>query len=504
MNGTKYKIGVVGGGTMGRGIVQLFAQAGHEMRCFDAVPGAADAAISYVSEMLSRQVSKGKIALAHFESIAARVRACRSLDDLAACDIVVEAIVEDLELKTELFRALEDIVSNETILATNTSSLLVSAIAGACRHPQRVAGLHFFNPVPLMKVAEVIPGVRTNEATVAALRALVDDAGHRAVIASDQPGFLVNHAGRGLYTEGLRIVEESVASPADVDTVLKNGAGFRMGPFELLDLTGLDVSGKVMQSIYDQFLHEPRFRPSSLVQPRVAAGLFGRKTGEGWYLYAENKRAEAVERRLPALPNSLRVWVDPQADESDAIMRAVSRLRISPVDHAKDADLILVQCWGVDATAYCAVNHLDARRCVAIDPLPGFALHRTLMLTATTHSEARDAAMALCGSDGTPFTVINDSCGFIVQRVLATIVNIACDIAQRRIASVTDIEDAVTLGLGYPHGPLGWGDRIGPTRIMQILSKLLSTTGDPRYRPSPWLRRRAALGISLLSAEPAR
>jgi 3-hydroxybutyryl-CoA dehydrogenase len=126
------------------------------------------------------------------------------------------------------------------------------------------------------------------------------------------------------------------------------------------------------------------------------------------------------------------------------------------------------------------------------------------MLTATTHSEARDAAMALCGSDGTPFTVINDSCGFIVQRVLATIVNIACDIAQRRIAAVADIEDAVTLGLGYPHGPLNWGDRIGPTRIMQILSKLLSTTGDPRYRPSPWLRRRAALGISLLSAEPAR
>jgi 3-hydroxybutyryl-CoA dehydrogenase len=499
-----YTIGVVGGGIMGRGIVQLFVQAGHNLRCFDAKPGAANAAIGYVGEMLSRSVAKGKLTSAQFESMADRMRPCDSLDDLAGCNIVVEAIVEDLERKIELFRALEGLVSNDSILATNTSSLLVSSIAGVCLHPERVAGLHFFNPVPLMKVAEVIPGARTSASTVAALTALIADAGHRAVIAADQPGFLVNHAGRGLYTEGLRIIEESVASAADVDTILRNGAGFRMGPFELLDLTGLDVSGKVMQSIYDQFQHEPRFRPSSLVQPRVAAGLFGRKTGQGWYVYVENKRAEAVERSLPALPGSLRVWVDPQADDRDAILQLSSRLPIALVDLPKDADLILVQGWGVDATGYCAANNLDARRCVAIDPLPGFAQHRTLMLTATTQRETRDAAVALCGSDGTTLTVINDSCGFVVQRVLATIVNIACDIAQRRIASVADIEDAVTLGLGYPRGPLEWGDKIGPARVMQILAKLMSATGDPRYRPSPWLRRRAALGISLLSAEPMR
>jgi 3-hydroxybutyryl-CoA dehydrogenase len=500
----KHHIGVVGTGTMGRGIIQLLLQAGHDVHCFDAAQGAVVPAADYVLGMLRRNVDKGKISAGDMQAIPARMHVCGTLADLADCAIVIEAIVEDLTIKLELFRMLEGIVAKTAILATNTSSLLVSAIAAGCRHQERVAGLHFFNPVPLMKVAEVIPGVRTGPSTVATLTALIADAGHRAVISADQPGFLVNHAGRGLYTEGLRIVEESVSNPADIDMVLRNAAGFRMGPFELLDLTGLDVSGKVMQSIYDQFHHEPRFRPSSLVQPRIAAGLFGRKAGEGWYVYAENNREGTVGRSWPALPNQLRVWLDPKADDRIAILQILGRLAVKQVELPTEADLILVQCWGIDATAYCTAHHLDATRTIAIDPLPGFAHHRTLMLTATTDSEARDAAAALCGSDGMGFTVINDSCGFIVQRVLATIVNIACDIAQRRIASVADIEDAVTLGLGYPCGPLTWGDRIGPTRVLQILTNLMSSTGDPRYRPSPWLRRRAALGVSLLSAEPMR
>lgn len=503
------QIGVVGTGTMGRGIIQLLLQAGHELHFHDSTPGAAAQAAEYVLGMLRRVLDKGKMSASEFEALPARMHACDTLAQLAHCDIVIEAIVEDLSVKTELFRKLEGLVADSAILATNTSSLLVSAIAAGCRHPGRVAGLHFFNPVPLMKVAEVIPGVRTDAATVAALATLISDAGHRAVIAADQPGFLVNHAGRGLYTEGLRIVEESVASPAEVDRVLKHAAGFRMGPFELLDLTGLDVSGKVMQSIYDQFQHEPRFRPSPLVPPRIAAGLLGRKSLRGWYTYAGEKKEEMVERSYPAWPNRLRVWLDPQADEKPAMLQllstaAVQALDLEEVASAADADLIVIQCWGWDATGYCAAHGLDATRCVAIDPLPGFARHRTLMLTATTRSEVRDCAAALFRADGTSITVINDSCGFIAQRILAMIVNIASDIAQRRIAAVADIEDAVTLGLGYPFGPLTWGDRIGPARVLQVLSRLQASTGDPRYRPSPWLRRRAALGCSLLSPEPAR
>jgi 3-hydroxybutyryl-CoA dehydrogenase len=344
---------------------------------------------------------------------------------------------------------------------------------------------------------------------------LVATTGHRAVVAADQPGFLVNHAGRGLYTEGLRLLEERVADVAAIDGLLREAAGFRMGPFELLDLTGLDVSGRVMESIYAQFYQEPRFRPSSLVPPRIAAGLFGRKTQRGWYDYEPNAVARpSAPTRTPMptpnpappapVPPGLRVWIDPAADEHRAITRLVADSGAKIRGGAADADLILVQFWGQDATGYCAAHGLDAGRCVAVDPLPGLTRRRTLMQTVATSAAARDAARVLFESDGVGCTIISDSPGFVIQRVLATIVNIAAEIAQRGIAAVADIEAGVTLGLGYPHGPLTWGDRIGAGRIVAILDALLRASGDPRYRASAWLRRRAALGLSLLNPEPER
>ncbi len=204
------------------------------------------------------------------------------------------------------------------------------------------------------------------------------------------------------------------------------------------------------------------------------------------------------------MPPGLRVWIDPAADEHRAIARLVAAVGAEIRGGPTDVDLILVQFWGQDATGYCESQGLDAGRCVAVDPLPGLTRRRTLMQTVATSPAARDAARAVFESDGVECTVISDSLGFVLQRVLATIVNIAADIAQRGIADVADIEAAVTLGLGYPHGPLGWGDRIGARRIVGILDGLLAASGDPRYRASPWLRRRAALGLSLLSPEPER
>jgi 3-hydroxyacyl-CoA dehydrogenase len=319
----KLKIAVIGAGTMGRGIVQLFAQAGHRVHCFDSFEGAAGKAVEFVVGMIGRGVEKGRIDAEEFERIRGQIHAAATMQDLADCDVLIEAIVEDLEAKRALFRSLEAVVSPQAILASNTSSLVVAEIAAACVYPQRVAGLHFFNPVPLMKVAEVIAAVRTAPAVVTTLRDLVAGAGHRAVVAADQPGFLVNHAGRGLYTEGLRLLEEQSASVDQIDLVLREAAGFRMGPFELLDLTGLDVSSKVMSSIYEQFQQEPRFRPSSLVPPRVAAGLFGRKTGQGWYAYERDARQVPPTPPVPALPAGLEVWVAPKATECDALKALV-------------------------------------------------------------------------------------------------------------------------------------------------------------------------------------
>lgn len=498
------KIAVVGAGTMGRGIVQLFAQAGHRVHCFDSFDGAAAKAVDFVTGMIGRGVEKGRLTAEAFDRIRGRMHVAAALSDLADCDVVIEAVVEDLGVKRDLFRQLEAVVSPRTVLASNTSSLVVAEIAAALAHPERVAGLHFFNPVPLMKVAEVIAAVRTDPIVVKTLRDLVTGAGHRAVVAADQPGFLVNHAGRGLYTEGLRVLEEQSASVDQIDLVLREAAGFRMGPFELLDLTGLDVSSKVMSSIYEQFQQEPRFRPSSLVAPRVAAGLFGRKTGRGWYAYEGDAKQLPPVAPPPSLPQGLKVWVAPDANDRGALQALVNDAGARWVESPEPDALLVVQPWGVDATGEAVAQRLDPMRCVAVDPLPGWARHRTLMLTAVTSAAMRDAAHALLAHDGVGVSVINDSPGFIVQRVLATIVNIAAQIAQRGIASVDDIEDAVTLGLGYPHGPLTWGDRIGGDKVLAILRRMQSVTGDPRYRPSPWLERRVALGLSLCTPEASR
>lgn len=500
----KIIVGVVGAGAMGRGIIQLFAQAGHPVRCYDTQAGAAASAVDYVLDMLRRNVEKGRLDALDFERIRASIGVAGDLPALAGCGVVIEAIVEDLGVKRELFRSLEEILGDDAVLATNTSSLTVSEIAAGCAKPERVAGLHFFNPVPLMKVAEVIAAVCTAPATVQLLKTITEGTGHRAVVTADQPGFLVNHAGRGLYTEGLRVVEEQVASPVDVDDVLREAMGFRMGPFELLDLTGLDVSSRVMTSIYEQFQQEPRFRPSSLVAPRVAAGLYGRKSGEGWYSYDAGKPVRPAARAVPALATGLRVWVDPHAPHADALKALAVAAGITLVTRSPDADLSVVQPWGVDATATALSLGLDPVATVAVDPMTPFELRRTLMLTTVTSAAARDAAHALLASDGVPVTLINDSGGFIAQRVMATIVNIAANIAQRGIASVADLEDSVKLGLGYPHGPLAWGDRIGAARILAILRAQQDATGDPRYRPSPWLVRRVALGLPLVAPEAVR
>lgn len=500
----KPAIAVIGAGTMGRGIIQLFAQAGHPVHCFDAVAGAATKAVQFVIEMIQRGVDKGRISQGDVDAIAARLKPCEQITELAGCELVIEAVVEDLAVKRALFQSLENVVASTATLASNTSSLMIAELAAGCRHPERVAGLHFFNPVPLMRVVEVIAAVRTAPAVVEGLAVFVNATGHRAVIAADQPGFLVNHAGRGYYTEALRVLEEQAASVVEIDTVLREAAGFRMGPFELLDLTGLDVSGKVMESIYEQFQHEPRFRPSALVRPRIAAGLHGRKTGEGWYRYENGQQIVPAAREIPALAPGLKVWIDPAADQHDGLAALLAERGAALEAVAGRADLLLVQFWGIDATRYCVEQGLDAHRCVAIDPLPGLDRHRTLMLTTVTTAAARDAALALLAGSAPGATLIGDSPGFITQRVLATIVNIACNIAQRGIARVADIEAAVKLGLGYPLGPLAWGDAIGAPRLLAILEGMQACTFDPRYRPSPWLTRRVALGLSLRTEEAGR
>ncbi len=502
-------VGVVGAGLMGRGIAQVAAQAGYVVRLHDNRPGAASQARQEILDTLATLAARGKIPPEQAAGADARLIAADALQDLHDCELVIEAIVESLPAKQALFRDLEAVVSPLCVLATNTSSLLVTEVASACSAPQRVGGLHFFSPVPRMKLAEVIPGVRSAPGLAQTLVAFTRRLGHTPVVARDTPGFIANHASRGYQPEALRIAGEQICDFADIDAILRDACGFRMGPFELFDLTGLDVSHPAGESIYRQWFDEARHQPSIITRQRLAGGVLGRKTGQGFYRYDENgKRVEpesgvdavlAVDRNIP-------VWIAP----SELPFRATLAARVvaggatlEAAETPSDAALCLVLPVGDDATAECVRLNLNALRVVAVDPLFASVRH-TIMLTPVTSGAMRDQARAILQLEGAAVTCIQDSPGFVAQRIAATIVNNACAMAQQGIATPQDIDQTVRLALGYPQGPFAMGDALGAVTILRILERLHARYLEPRYRSSAWLSRRAALGLPLGTVASAR
>jgi 3-hydroxybutyryl-CoA dehydrogenase len=499
------KVAVIGAGAMGRGIAQIAAQAGSQVWLYDTQPEAIAKARVAVFQQWDKLQEKGRLTAEAVEGYKSRLLAASSLNDLAECDLVVEAIVEKLEIKKSLFTDLENVLKPEAVLATNTSSLSVTAIAAALQRPAQFAGYHFFNPVPLMKVVEVIAGLKTNPQVCERLTEFARQMGHTPVQAQDTPGFIVNHAGRGYGTEALRIVSEGVADFATIDRILRDQVGFKLGPFELFDLTALDVSHHVIESIYHQYYEEPRYRPNVITAQRLAGGVVGKKVGEGFYKYAEGVAQVPAEPPVPVVANIPPVWVSPRAARRMELLQLLKNLGATIETGASPSPeaLTIVAPLGFDITTVAVVERLDPARTVGIDMLfdDGATKRRVLATNPATRNDMRDAAHALFARDGKSVSVIRDSGGFVTQRVVATIVNIASDICQQRICSPQDLETAVTLGLAYPMGPLAMGNRLGPDSILEVLFNLQTVYGDPRYRPSPWLRRRGAIGLSLMHTE---
>ena len=498
-------VGVIGTGAMGRGIVQVAAAGGINVLITDARPSAAQEARDFVGKMLVRAAEKGTITRADADAAVNRVRIVDSLADLKPCHVVIEAIVENLDAKRQLFAELENIVTPECILATNTSSLSVTTIAAKLKTPQRFGGFHFFNPVPLMRLVEVIDGLQTEDWVSQALMQLGKRMTREPVRLTDAPGFLVNQVGRGFTIEAAHLVQEGISTFADVDRVMRDVGGFRMGPFELMELTGLDVTQPASELIYNQFFQEPRYRPNLIMRSRYEAGVLGRKTKKGFYDYdAEMKPIVASEAPAPdARPAT--VWVSHADDHGHAVLIELLKKLSAPIEIGPVPTLnalILVTPIGEDATTCAVEQKLDARRTVAVDTLFPLVKRRTIMATPITETAFRAAAHGLLAADGVPVTVCRDSPGFIAQRILAMIVNIGCSIAQSRTAEPADIDKAVTLGLNYPNGPFKFGDLLGPARVHKVLSSMYRIYGDPRYRPNIWLTRRANLGVSLLTPEP--
>ena len=486
-------IGVIGAGTMGRGIADLAARGGFSVTLHDAAANAAAHAVATIRDGMDRDVGKGRMTRPEAEALAGRL-AVGDLATAATADLVVEAALEEITVKQSLFREISRLAAPTAILTTNTSSLSIAAIAEAVNDPSRFAGLHFFNPPTRIRAVEIVRGPATTAATVATLRSVAEALGQRAFVVGDTPGFLVNHIGRALTGEALRMLDEGVAAPAEIDRIARDALHFRMGPFELLDLVGLDVSAAVAGQIWRAFGEEPRFRPAPIVADRVATGLLGRKSGRGFYDYDSSGRPlGAAEPEASGVPEPVRlVGFDASAAPRIAGLFPPEMVTSDPSATA------VVGPVGSSAAMEARRLGLDPSRTVAIDTI--FTDRVTLAgppgITAAVAAGVRAA--------GRPVSVVADGPGMPAQRIATMMVLIAAEAAAAGIATPEDIDAAARLALAYPQGPFELCDTVGAKTIVAIAAGLFALTGDPRWRPSAWLDRYAQSSSRIAQSQPVQ
>jgi 3-hydroxybutyryl-CoA dehydrogenase len=532
-------VGVVGAGTMGAGIAQVAAVAGHRVLLIDAVPGAARRGVAGIRERVTAQVARGRLDVNPDALDLEAIDEADGLIALAECGIVIEAIVEDLAAKRALFAELEGIVGPDCILASNTSSLAPTALAAGLEHPGRVVGLHFFNPVPAMKLVEVISGLATVPAIADAAADLATRWGKTVVRSTATPGFIVNRIARPYYAEAWRVWEEHACAPDVIDAVLTGAGGFRMGPFALMDLIGHDVNEAVTRSVWAAFGYDPRFAPALTQRALVEAGWLGRKSGHGVYAYADGTVSAAepgtpgtpapgeppgatpgpaavTEHTADGRPSPLRPLLDRAQVEVTVDVDVANEVE-SPAAAGTDRPVgsgtgrsgtarsgtglphgavglpsggLLVPCDGATATSLAAVL---GRPVIVADRMldPARATAIAIAASAGCPPAVLAEAAGLLAAAGLAVRVIEDTPGLIVTRTVAMLVNLALDAVAGHVASEADIDTAMRLGVNYPLGPLAWGRQWGMGAVLRVLDRLEDWYRDGHYRASPLLRRMA-------------
>ena len=495
-------VAVIGAGAMGAGIAQIAAQAGHPVRLLDLKPGAAAQAIAALRATFGKLADKGRLTPEAAAAAGARLTVADSTAELHDATLVVEAVVERLEIKRQLFAELEGLVGAHCILATNTSSISITAIAAGLRRPQQVLGMHFFNPAPLMALVEVVSGLATDAAVA---RAIYDTAlawGKSPVHTKSSPGFIVNRVARPFYAEGLRLLSEQAGAPATIDAVMREAGGFRMGPFELMDLIGHDVNFAVTRSVFDAYFSDPRFTPSLIQQELVNAGYLGRKSGRGFYDHGQKAVAPLADTEpAAALANGIALWTDSPlglalAERLDAAAVAFSRHGATHVDRRvlRVGDALVHLTDGRSATQRAADNGHNATVLadLSLDPLKA---RRIALGRADTCSEAAfRAAVAVFQAAGFAVSRLADVPGLAVMRTVAMLANEAADAVNQGVCDAAAADIAMQKGVNYPRGPLAWADQIGLGQVLTVLDHLAQVYGEDRYRASPLLRRLVAGG----------
>jgi 3-hydroxybutyryl-CoA dehydrogenase len=486
-------VGVVGAGVMGTGIAQVAALAGHAVRLYNHRPGKADKAVADIGRALARLVEKGRLDAAAAGAARARIEVAGSLQALAGAAFVIESVIEDLDVKRSVFTALEDIVDAGCILATNTSSLSVTAIGGVLARPQRLVGLHFFNPAPLMALVEVVRGLATDPQVAATAYATVAAWGKQPVHAASTPGFIVNRVARPYYGEALRLLTEGAGDAATIDAVLRECGGFRMGPFELMDLVGTDINLAVTQAVFDGFFNDPRYAPSLVQREMVSAGFLGRKTGRGYYRYGDDA-VQPAPRTEPHAPAPAGACIAPAYEALRARLQAAG-IACTVADAGGPACLHIggAQVWLTDGRSATQRAFDDAHPDTILFDLladPGTAPRVALARADGCADGPWRAAVGLFQAAGCAVTRIDDVPGMVVMRVVAMLANEAADAVNGGVCSASAVDAAMRLGVNYPRGPLAWADAIGLAHVHTVLTHLAATYGADRYRISPLLRRR--------------
>ncbi len=510
-------IGVAGAGTMGAGIAQLACLSGARTLLHDPAPEALEAGLDRIRGHLARGVERGRLSAEDAEAASARLAGAPALKDFAEAELVIEAAPERLELKRDLFARLsEEVVSERCVLATNTSSILVTAVAGAAKRPERVVGMHFFNPPPLMRLLEVVAGEQSSDAAVALARATGEAMGKHVIVAADGPGFLVNRCNRPFGLEALKLLQERIAPLEEIDRICRIAGGFRMGPFELMDLVGVDVGLDVSKSFYEQSFGEPRWQPSPISVRTVAAGRLGRKSGRGFYEYP----AGSGEHR-PADPEPLSagggeglIVIAGHSALAHALAGAASAAGWEVVrpEQAQDREppfLILDLSFGEDVDAplqggpqaiCCAAGSLSmldpGGGAVGFHALPPFEEASLVELTRGPDSaqSAATAAERFFASLGKHTTWVGDAPGLVLGRIVCQVINEAAFALAEGVGSADDVDAGMVHGLNYPRGILRWGDEIGLDHVVAVLDALYDERREERYRAAPLLRSLAMSG----------
>ena len=500
-------IAVLGSGTMGAGIAQLAARAGARTLVHDPSAEALARGLDEARERLARDVSKGRATAAAIGEL----EPAPALADVAGAGLVIEAAPEDLALKQRLLSEVSGHVGAGCLLATNTSSLSVTALAAGVPGPERVVGMHFFNPPPLMPLVEVVAGERSGKAALATARATGEAMGKRVIAAADVVGFLVNRCNRPFTLEALRLVEQRLATPEQVDRICRMAGGFRMGPFELMDLVGIDVGFAVAESFFRQSFGEPRWRPSPLAARAVAAGRHGRKSGEGWFRYPEGPPPDPS----PPAPGGGEGLVLVAGEGALAAELAFAAEEAGwdvaePAEAEGEVPALIVDCGTSDADPPLQGGPqlllCDTAPLAALDPggpsagfhlLPPLGTLAEVTVGPTTAPATVAAAERFFATLGMVTERVGDAAGLVLGRIVAQLVNEAAFAVGEGVGMPGDIDAGMVLGLSHPRGPLEWGDEIGAEAVLVILGALQEEYREERYRPAPALLRAARAGEPL-------